>query len=67
MLIYVGLVLLATGLASLLGYFWLGASIDSQGFVHEPFFLLPIGYGLIAVGTLLCIIGGIRIVAVRYR
>jgi hypothetical protein len=38
----------------------IGSTIDEQGFLHEPFGLLPIGWLLIFVGAVMAIIAGIR-------
>lgn len=40
------------GTACLIAYRWIGATVDSKGFLQEPFALLPIGYLLIALGLL---------------
>lgn len=45
-------VLLALGGACLLAFNLIGSTIDAQGFLHEPFGLIPIGWLLIFVGTL---------------
>ena len=40
------------GLFSLLTFFLIGTEIDENGFVREPFILIPIGISLISIGTL---------------
>lgn len=38
------------GIASAVGYNLVGASIDSDGILSEPFFLVPLSYVLLLVG-----------------
>jgi len=39
-----------SGVASALIYNFLGSTIDAEGYLHEPFFLIPIAYLLLLVG-----------------
>lgn len=48
------------GMISLLSFRLIGAYVDSQGYLHEPFGLLPLGYLLIFVGILLTFLGTLR-------
>lgn len=41
--------------------------IDAQGFLHENFFLLPIGFLLIFSGLLIFVIIGFKSLVVKYR
>ncbi|MGO4262608.1 DUF3955 domain-containing protein [Lysobacter sp. TAB13] len=54
------LALLALGGGCLLAFGLIGSTIDEQGFLHEPFALLPIGWLLIFTGALLAIVAGVR-------
>lgn len=48
------LMFLAIGLAGIacaLLYSAIGSTIDEQGFLREPFFLIPIGFALTIVGA----------------
>ncbi|MFD0326089.1 MULTISPECIES: DUF3955 domain-containing protein [Lysobacter] len=54
------LALLALGGGCLLAFGLIGSTIDEQGFLHEPFALLPIGWLLIFAGALLAILAGLR-------
>ena len=42
--------LIVLGVICILLFKVVGSSLDAQGFLHEPFFLLPIGYAFIALG-----------------
>lgn len=48
----VALVLLILGMACLISFKLIGSTIDELGFVHEPFFLVIIGYFLIVLGII---------------
>ena len=52
MLKNISILLLMTGGLCLLAFNLIGATIDAQGVLHEPFALLPIGFLLIALGAL---------------
>ncbi len=49
------LFLLSAGLASFVLFKIIGSSLDEQGILHEPFFLVPIGYLLVGLGCLILI------------
>lgn len=36
----------------------IGSTVDSNGFVHEPFFLVPIGFAFFFIGLISLIIKG---------
>ncbi|GJL66349.1 MAG: hypothetical protein NPIRA05_13200 [Nitrospirales bacterium] len=38
------------GMISLTAFHLIGGTIDAQGFLREPFALLPIGYALLVIG-----------------
>lgn len=50
----------ALGVSSLITFHLLGSFVDSQGYLHEPFGLLPIGYLFIFMGILLALFGALR-------
>jgi hypothetical protein len=52
----VGMLLLVMGLASFGAYWMIGAHVDEQGVLIEPFPLIPLGYLGLAVGVLLLVI-----------
>ncbi|MBK0327667.1 DUF3955 domain-containing protein [Rhodobacteraceae bacterium F11138] len=41
-----------TGLGCMLLFPVLGASVDARGVLHEPFFLLPVGFSMMFLGIL---------------
>lgn len=43
--------LIVFGLACLLAKSFIGSYADEEGWLHEPFFLIPTGYFLIAIGV----------------
>lgn len=51
------LALLLLGGACLAAFNLIGSRMDAQGFVHEPFGLLPIGWFLICVGFVVGLAG----------
>ncbi|WP_318767252.1 DUF3955 domain-containing protein [Lactiplantibacillus carotarum] len=38
----------------------LGVQMDADGFLHEPFFLLPLGYGLLCLAVITTIVLGVQ-------
>jgi len=50
----------ALGVAALVLFQAMGSSIDADGFLREPFYLIPIGYLLIFIG-----VGGIALPILR--
>jgi hypothetical protein len=49
--------LIGIGLACFALFDLIGSTLDGQGFVHEPFFLVPIGWLLIGLGSILGVVG----------
>lgn len=45
---------------SLISFQLIGSYVDSQGYLHEPFGLLPIGFLFIFMGILLALFGALR-------
>lgn len=52
--------LLSLGSACFIAYGLIGARLDADGMLHEPFALLPIGWALIAAGALTALFGFAR-------
>ncbi|MCH7373177.1 DUF3955 domain-containing protein [Aeromonas sp. MR16] len=50
----------ALGVISLISFQLIGSYVDSQGYLHEPFGLLPIGFLFIFMGILLALFGALR-------
>ncbi len=44
-------IIVIIGTVCLLTFNWIGSTVDSNGVLHEPFALLPIGYLIIVVGV----------------
>lgn len=66
-MIRIGVLVAAIGLACLLAFRVIGSSVDPDGFLREPFGLLPIGYLLVFVGALVAFIGFIRLLIAKRR
>ena len=49
----IGALLILAGLGCFLAFNLLGSTLDAQGFLHEPFALLPLGYLLLFIGMVL--------------
>ena len=49
---YLCLVILILGVACLSSFELIGSTIDDKGFLHEPFFLVIIGWFLVGLGTI---------------
>ncbi|WP_050514379.1 DUF3955 domain-containing protein [Aeromonas finlandensis] len=49
----IGAVLAAMGFACFVAYEMIGATVDENGILHEPFGLIPIGFLLICLAMLL--------------
>lgn len=56
-LFFLSLVLLGVGCG--VAFNLIGSTVDANGFLHEPFFLVPIGYLLVFSG-----LGGLAVLAV---
>ncbi|MGL6539404.1 DUF3955 domain-containing protein [Aeromonas hydrophila] len=48
------------GLACFMAFNVIGSTVDEAGILHEPFGLLPIGFGLLFIGVLIALFGGLR-------
>ena len=53
-------ILLIVGLLCFALFQLIGSTVDEKGFVHEPFFLLPIGWLLVFAAITTSIIQGLR-------
>ncbi|XEI31345.1 DUF3955 domain-containing protein [Aeromonas veronii] len=60
MMMRIGAVLAAMGLACSVAFELIGSTVDENGTLHEPFGLIPIGFLFVAVGVLLTLPGLIR-------
>ena len=49
----IGALLLLAGLGCFVAFNFAGTTVDAQGFLHEPFALLPLGYLLLFIGMVL--------------
>ena len=49
----IGTLLLLAGLGCFVAFNFAGTTVDAQGFLHEPFALLPLGYLLLFIGMVL--------------
>lgn len=47
------------GAASLAAFALIGSEVDAQGVLHEPFFLLPMGWALLLAGLLCAASAGV--------
>jgi hypothetical protein len=56
----VALLLLAAGALAFAARALIGDRVDAEGFLHEPFFLVPTGYALVALGLLLLLFALLR-------
>lgn len=66
-MIRVGVLVATVGLVCLLAFRLLGSSVGPDGFIQEPFGLLPIGYLLVLVGGVATCIGLIRLFIAKRR
>ncbi|MFQ2711833.1 DUF3955 domain-containing protein [Aeromonas caviae] len=57
---YIGALLILAGLGCFVAFNLLGSTLDAQGFLHEPFALLPLGYLLLFTGMVLTVIPLLR-------
>lgn len=56
----IGLIIALAGVACLVAFRYIGSTIDQRGVLHEPFALLPIGYGLLVSGAAAGLFGLVR-------
>jgi hypothetical protein len=59
-LVAIGLTLLIVGFGLLAAFRLTGSSVDQDGFVQEPFWLLPIGWLLVIIGATWTVVAMIR-------
>lgn len=62
-----GMFFLVMGLASFGAYWVIGSHVDEEGWLIEPFPLIPLGYLSLAVGVLLLVIPWLSRVLRRQR
>ncbi|WP_240037764.1 DUF3955 domain-containing protein [Aeromonas sobria] len=67
MMMRIGAVLAAMGLACFVAFELIGSTVDENGTLHEPFGLIPIGFLFVAVGGLLTLPRLIRTLVGRCR
>ncbi|MGY3903178.1 DUF3955 domain-containing protein [Aeromonas lusitana] len=60
MMVRTGMLLMVMGIASFMAFSLIGSTLDEEGFLHEPFALLPLGYLLLLMGAVLALVGVIR-------
>lgn len=53
------IVFIGSGLACLIVKAMSKSYVDAQGILHEPFFLLPVGFGLMTLGLIVLVISTI--------
>ncbi|QXC33471.1 DUF3955 domain-containing protein [Aeromonas sp. FDAARGOS 1407] len=51
-----GILLILAGLCCFLAFHQIGATLDTQGVLHEPFALIPLGYLLLFAGAVLALV-----------
>ncbi|WP_323888947.1 DUF3955 domain-containing protein [Aeromonas caviae] len=56
----IGALLILAGLGCFVAFNLLDTTVDTQGFLHEPFALLPLGYLLLFIGMVLTVIPLLR-------
>ncbi|MGY3942574.1 DUF3955 domain-containing protein [Aeromonas tecta] len=60
MMVRIGMLLIVMGIASFMAFSLIGSTLDQQGFLQEPFALLPLGYLLLLAGAGLVLFGLVR-------
>ena len=56
----ISIILLLIGAGCFFASAMIGSTIDSQGILHEPFFLIPIGYLFLFAGLIMLVVTFIR-------
>ncbi|MEL3928551.1 DUF3955 domain-containing protein [Aeromonas enteropelogenes] len=51
-----GILLILAGLGCFLAFHQIGATLDTQEVLHEPFALIPLGYLLLFAGAVLALV-----------
>lgn len=59
-MVKVGVFLVVLGFIALITFRLMGSSFDADGFLREPFALLPIGFLLVVIGCVTALIGWIK-------
>lgn len=49
-------ILLGWGVFAFVIFGWIGSTVDEHGVLHEPFFLVPLGYLLFFIGIILALV-----------
>ena len=57
MTIRTGAALAVMGLSCFVAFELIGAAVDNNGLLHEPFALIPVGFLLVTLGVLLALSG----------
>jgi Na+/H+-dicarboxylate symporter len=60
MMVRIGMLLMVMGIASFMAFSLIGSTLNEQGFLQEPFALLPLGYLLLLAGAGLVLFGLVR-------
>lgn len=58
--LYLTVISFLLGIGSFVLSVIIGSTVDSNGFLHEPFFLIPIGYLFIGIGIVSLVVYIIR-------
>ncbi|WP_157666780.1 DUF3955 domain-containing protein [Aeromonas salmonicida] len=66
-MVLIGAVFMVLGLACFMAFNMIGSTVDEAGVLHEPFDLLPIGFGLLFIGVLVVVFGWLRTYIRRRR
>ena len=56
MTIRTGAALVVMGLSCFVAFELIGATVDDNGLLHEPFALIPVGFLLVTLGVLLALL-----------
>jgi hypothetical protein len=66
-MVRIGAVFMVLGLACFMAFNMIGSTVDEAGVLHEPFGLLPIGFGLLFIGVLVVVFSWLRTYIRRRR
>lgn len=66
-MVRIGAVFMVLGFACFMAFNMIGSTVDEAGMLHEPFGLLPIGFGLLFIGVLNVFFEGLRTCIRRCR
>jgi hypothetical protein len=59
--LYTSIAIIFMGLACWLAYNLIGSTVDADGFLQEPFALIPTGYLLVIIGGAATLVSSIRL------